>query len=69
MTERFRTAEAGGRPQAQTEPRNDSWRAPPGLTRAQLEAAQRVIRAHADRLAAHWRDPSAGDRVGAPIEH
>ena len=69
MTERLRTAEESGRPQARTEPRTDAWRAPPGLTRAQLDAAARVIRAHADRLAAHWRDPAAGERVGAPIEH
>jgi hypothetical protein len=68
MTERLRTAEEGGRPQAQTE-RNDAWRAPSGLTRAQLDAAARVIRAHAERLAAHWRDPQAGQRIGAPIEH
>jgi hypothetical protein len=69
MTERLRTAEEGGRPQAQTERRNDAWRAPSGLTRAQLDAAARVIRAHAERLAAHWRDPQAGQRIGAPIEH
>ena len=69
MTEQFRTAEEGGRPQVQTEPDDTAWRVPPGLTRAQLEAAARVIRAHADRMAAHWRDPDAGERVGAPIEH
>jgi hypothetical protein len=69
MTEPFRAAEDGGRPEAQTESLDNAWRVPPGLTRAQLEAAARVIRAHADRMAAHWRDPSAGERVGAPIEH
>ena len=69
MTELPRTAEEGGRPEAQAEPLDNAWRLPPGITRAQLEAAARVIRAHADRLAAHWRDPDAGERVGAPIEH
>jgi hypothetical protein len=68
MTKRLRTADESGRPQAQAEPRNDAWRIPPGLTRAQLDAAARVIRAHADRLAAHWRNPQS-ERVGAPIEH
>jgi hypothetical protein len=69
MTEIFRSAEEGGRPEVQTEPLDNVWRVPPGITRAQLEAAARVIRAHADRLAAYWRDPAAGERVGAPIEH
>jgi hypothetical protein len=64
MNELPRTAPDGGRPQAQTL----TWQSPRGLTRAQLEAAARVMRAHADRLAAR-REENRVEHVGRPIEH
>lgn len=64
MNEPSRTAPDGGRPQAQVL----SWQPPRGLTPAQLEAAARVMRAHADRLAAR-RDENRVEHVGQPIEH
>jgi hypothetical protein len=64
MNELPRTAPDGGRPQAQTL----TWQSPRGLTRAQLEAAARVMRAHADRLAAR-REENSVEHVGRPIAH
>jgi len=64
MNEPTRTAQEGGRPQAQ----GLSWQPPRGLSRAQLEAAARVMRAHAERLAAR-REENRVEHVGKPIEH
>jgi hypothetical protein len=70
MKQRIRTAEEGGRPQSHGDARGSAWRAPSGLSRAQLEAAARVIRAHADRIAAHWREDARAElSIGRPIEH
>jgi hypothetical protein len=69
MSEDFRSVHEGGRPQGQ-DIQPSGWRTPAGLPRATLDAAARVIRAHADRIAAHWRDdPRADERIGRPIEH
>jgi hypothetical protein len=43
-----------------------AWAPRAGLTPAQLEAARRVMRAHAERLSAR---PRADDAIGKPIEH
>jgi hypothetical protein len=64
MNEASRTAPEGGRPQAQ----NIAWQAPRGLTRAQLDAAARVMQAHAQRIAAR-RDEDRPGHIGRPVEH
>jgi hypothetical protein len=64
MNEASRTALEAVRPQA----RNVAWQTPRGLSRAQLDAAARVIRAHAERIASR-RDEDRANHVGRPIEH